>query len=93
MHIAIEKKECTAKFDLFNIGSGTFTSIDELVKLIVRCSGKKLRILYDYSKSSIENSICLSNFKAGYYLDWKPKMYLEESVQKVLEWYRNNIKE
>ena len=82
-------KQITSKFenifDVFNIGCGQSTKITELAKLMVKISGEKNKIIFEdqkegeilHSKASIE--------KAKRYLDYNPKISLNEGIAKFLQ--------
>ena len=78
-------------FSLYNVGLGKSISISNLVKKIVKLSGKKLEIRYDLSKPSIKTTYALDCSKAYTELGWKPKISLDEGIKKTLEWYKLNI--
>lgn len=79
-------------FDLFNVGSGNAVSVKDLVRLMVRCSGKQLEIKHDLSKPSINTSLCLNCSKAQKELGWRPRTSLEEGILKTMTWYRAHFK-
>lgn len=81
-------KQITSKFEntfnIFNIGCGLSTNITELANLMVKISGKKNKMIFEdqkegeilHSKASIE--------KAKRYLDYNPKISLNEGIVKFL---------
>lgn len=78
-------------FELINIGSGSAISIKNLVKKIIKASGKKIKIEFDTSKPTIKFSLSLNCGKAKKVYNWKPKVTLEEGIKKTINWYKENI--
>ena len=85
---AIEKQ--TTPFELFNVGLGKATQVKEVVKKIIKHSGKEIEMVHDLSKPTIPTSLFLDCTKAKELLDWEPKVNLDEGIQKTLNWYINN---
>lgn len=81
----------SSQFELFNVGSGTYTSIGELVKKIITNSGKNLKIEYDPSKPTIKTNLALDSTKAREYFGWSPQISLDEGIKRTVEWYKENI--
>jgi GDP-L-fucose synthase len=82
----------TEKFSIFNCGSGSPTSINELVKLIISKSGKSMSLLHDMSKPSIFTNIFLNCNKAKDELGWTPKVSLDKGLEQTINWWRKNLK-
>ena len=78
-------------FELFNVGLGKATQVKEVVKKIVKHSGKKLEMVHDLSKPTIPTSLFLDCTKAKELLDWEPETDLDEGIIKTLKWYKKNI--
>ena len=81
-----------SNYELFNVGLGKAHSIKDLVKNIVQCSGKDLKIEHDLSKPTIKTSLFLDCSKSKEKLGWRPKVSLEEGIERTLKWHRENIK-
>ncbi len=79
-------------FDIFNLGSEEPVSIDELVKRVIRISGKSLEIEYNPNGPTVGNKISINCSKARNKFGWKPSMNMDEGIQKTLDWYKQNIK-
>ena len=56
-------------------------------------SGKDLSIKFDVDKPDIPTTIILNCSKAKKLLGWEPKIYLDEGIEKTLEWYKENVQE
>ena len=85
----VERQE--SKFELFNIGYNSAISIDNLVKKIIACSDKNIKIEYDMSKPSIKTKLSLDTSKARASFGWAPKVSLDEGIQRTMDWYKTNI--
>jgi nucleoside-diphosphate-sugar epimerase len=90
IEIAIDKQE--SKFELYNVGYGSSISVSDLVKQIIACSGKDIKIEYDLSNPTIKTKLCLDITRAKTFLGWAPKCSLDEGIRKTMEWYKDNVK-
>ncbi len=79
-----------SKFGLYNVGYGKLISINNLVKKIIKKSGKKLKIVNDLTKKSLKNSVFLNCSKARKEIKWKRKISLDQGIEKTLKWYLKN---
>jgi len=67
---------------IYNVGSGKETTLDEIVKIIEKLTGKKAKIKYGKPLHEIERSVAdITKIKK---LGWKPKTSLEEGIKKTL---------
>lgn len=69
----------------YNIGTGRGTSLAELITMIESFWGKKLDVVYNGKMSSGLNSIVLSAEKIYKEIGWRPKVCLEEGIQRTIE--------
>jgi len=71
------------KSEVYNIGSGTSVSINDLVETLSEVSGKQIKFLYQKPRSGdIRNSVADID-KATSYLSYEPKIDLEEALQEL----------
>jgi GDP-L-fucose synthase len=84
MMLAVEKYP---EADALNIGTSEEIKIKDLVRLIVRLSGKNLEIKFDTSKPSGAARRCPDIFKAQRLIGYEPKVRMEEGLQKTMDWY------
>lgn len=74
-------------YEIFNLGGHESISINALLEIIERQSGKKAQIEY---LPAIRAEIFASQAdirKAGRLLGWRPEVSLEEGIHKTIEWY------
>jgi len=79
-------------YEVFNCGSGQSLSVEELVHKIVVASGRDLKVEHDLTMPSIDISLSLDCNKAKNELGWKPKIELDEGIERTLKWYRETRK-
>lgn len=86
--LAMERKN--PSFEVFNIGSGTETSIEMLAKTIIKLTNSSSRIVYSpprdgdiiYSQADVS--------KVNNILGWTAKQTLEDGLKQTIEYYSNN---
>lgn len=86
MMLAVEKY---AVADPVNLGSNEEVTIRQLVELIIRLSGKRLKLVFDTTKpdgSSRRNS---DNRKAQKVLGFTTEIALEEGLKRTIDWYNS----
>ena len=79
------------KYNLYNCGSKKALSVEDVVKKIIRLSGKDLRIRKNENKPTIKINIDIDSEKAKKELGWVPEISIDEGIQKTVEWWRNEI--
>ena len=88
MMLAVEKYP---KADPLNIGTEEEIKIKELVRLIVRLSGRDLQIQFDTSKPSGAARRCPDISKAARLIGYQPKVCMEEGIRRTMNWYQERI--
>lgn len=79
------------KFDVFNLGSGQPVTIAELVRKVIKISGRNLEIVYDPQGPTIGTKTSIDSSKAREKFNWQPKVSLDDGITKTIDWYRQNI--
>jgi nucleoside-diphosphate-sugar epimerase len=87
--LSINKQE--SNYELFNVGLGKATKIIDLIKKIIKHSGKELKIEHDLSKPTIPTSLFLDCSKAKKLLGWEPSVDIDDGIIKTIDWYKNNL--
>lgn len=72
-----------------NIGSEEETKIKSLIEIIVKLSGKDVKIVFDKSKPIGQPRRKFYNKKAKKVLGFEAKVGLEEGLRNTIEWYKN----
>ena len=72
--------------DVINIGSGVDVSIKQLAGMIKSSSGYKGKIKFDTSKPDGAMRKLMDNTRMRK-LGWKPKVSLEDGIEKTCQWY------
>lgn len=73
-----------------NVGLGISVSILEVIKTIIKVSGKNLNITHDYTKPTGDGSR-IANVDRLNLLGFKPEKTLENGFKETFEWYCKNI--
>lgn len=85
--------EITEKYavaDVLNIGTNEETNIENLIKLIIELSGKKLKIHFDKTKPTGQPRRNCDNRKAKEKINFETKVSLRDGLKKTIEWYQAN---
>ncbi len=75
-------------FALYNVGYGEAFPVREVVRRIVKASGRPLEIIYDKSQPSLKTSLFLDCSRVKDDLGWVPRVSLDEGIRRTLAWYR-----
>ena len=81
--------ELHTKSELFNIGTGTATSLNQIISKLNQHTEKQIKVNYKPSRDGdIKHS--LSNIdKAAQQLGYEPKTTLSDGISATLEWFRD----
>lgn len=72
-----------------NIGSNELISVEDLAKMVIDISGKKLSIEYDLSKPQGVRGRNSNNDLIYTTLNWEPERPLREGIEKLYSWINN----
>ena len=76
----------TGPFEIFDICSGKETSLNDILKMLKRVSGKKFEVIYKKSKNEKDWPTKGKNFeKAKKLLNWEPNIDIEEGLYKIFK--------
>jgi GDP-L-fucose synthase len=76
--------------DPINLGAGFEISINDLVKLIVKLTGFRGKVVWDKTKPDGQPRRCLNTSRAQREFGFKAKIRFEEGLKKTIRWYREN---
>jgi UDP-glucose 4-epimerase len=68
---------------VFNLGSGSGNSLNEIIDVIRKVTGRKIDVSYTARRSFDVPSIYLNIFRAKQELSWKPTVSLEMGIEKT----------
>ena len=74
--------------EVVNIGSGHDVTIKQLAGMIKTASGYKGKIILDATKPDGTMRKLMDGTPPSIKLGWKPKVNLEEGIQKTYQWYQ-----
>ncbi|MBI1748529.1 MAG: GDP-mannose 4,6-dehydratase [Acidobacteria bacterium] len=77
-----------ANGQLFTAGSGRDICINDLAQLISRDKSKIVHVPHIHPQAEIQKMLCNPK-KAAAILGWRPRVLLEEGIQKTTEWIIN----
>lgn len=89
--IDLSIKKQVSSYELFNVGRGEVVTIIDLIKKIIKHSGKDLKIVHDLSKPSIPTSLYLDCNKAKNLLGWESEIDIDTGIKMVLDWYKEEM--
>ncbi len=84
---ASECEKCIG--EIINAGTGRDVSINRLAKMIVKDEYRIKHIKHHHPQSEIMKLAC-DNSKAKSLLGWEPKISLEEGIEKLEKWIKEN---
>jgi UDP-glucose 4-epimerase len=74
----------------FNVATGSSTSLNRIVELLVKVTGTKLKPVYKANNSIVRSSITsqldFSIAKIEKMLGWKPEVSIEEGIRRLIAW-------
>lgn len=76
------------KNNILNVGSGNGTSIGKLIEKMELLIGKKANINFLPPRKFDVSQIYLNIDKVSKVYDWKPKITLDEGLQKTIDWVK-----
>lgn len=79
--------------ETFNIGSGTSTTIGELVDLVFKITESKSVLKWGaHHGAAYDSEIWQADIsKARKSLSWEPKYSLEKGIEETIEWFKNHL--
>lgn len=84
--------EKSPRVEAINLGADEEISIGDLARLVVRLSGRSLKLVFDASKPAGQPRRKCDTRLAEKLLGFRASVPLEEGVGRTIEWYRQNIR-
>jgi nucleoside-diphosphate-sugar epimerase len=86
---AMEKAK-DLKGEVFDIGSGVSTSLDDLARLVLKLTASKSKVRWDSAiATSYDNRVWRADVEKTFAnFNWRPKYSLEEGLKKTIEWFK-----
>lgn len=79
---------CLEPFETFNLGSGTGTSVAELVKFYESITGSQIEVEHKEPRKGDLIRICADTTKADKLLGWKAETPLSVSIKTAISWQK-----
>ena len=76
--------------DVFNIGTGQETPVNELGRSLLEISGSKLKVKHAPNRGYEQRRSCLDYKKANDAFGWEPEVPLEEGLIETYKFFKNN---
>src|SRR3989338_1186680 len=86
----LETTEKYPQADPINIGTDEEVTIADLAKMIVKLSGKNIKIVFDKSKPDGQPRRNCDTKKAKDKIGFEAEISLERGLKKTIDWYRKN---
>lgn len=77
--------------DVFNVGTGIETSVNQLFKLLVEITGCSMKEVYGPAKKGEQQRSCLSYDKIKKSLEWEPAIPLREGLTRTVAFFRDRV--
>ncbi|WP_312355013.1 NAD-dependent epimerase/dehydratase family protein [Empedobacter sp.] len=74
--------------EAFNIGSGSFISLNEIIEMIKKVTSKDVKVSYVNSNKFDVSKVCLDINNAKKFLDFQPKVDLEQGVKETWDFIK-----
>lgn len=88
--------ESDASGESFNVATGTSTSLNELVGIILKEMGSELKpehkTIEGKIRATVSSTLKFSNAKIIDQLGWKPEISIEEGIRRIVAWSDENSK-
>jgi UDP-glucose 4-epimerase len=78
--------------DVFNVGTGIETTVNELFRHLIEITGKShIKEVHGPAKKGEQLRSCLSYDKIRKALDWEPRVPLREGLTRTVEFFRGRL--
>lgn len=76
------------KSDIFNIGTGKETDVNDLFQILKKAAGSQLEEVHGPAKVGEQLRSCLTYAKAEKILGWKPEVDLKQGLQMTVDYFK-----
>ena len=91
VELAINKQ--LHNYELYTVGIGKGEKVIDVIKKIIKHSGKTISVKHDLTMPTIPTSLFLNCDKAKKDLEWEAAINLDNGIIKTIDWYNKNIKQ
>ena len=77
-------------FEILNLGSDKPVAVGKLIKMTENLLEKEARVQYLPPNWADVPITCADISKAGYMLQWRPRVMIEEGLSRTVAWYVEN---
>ena len=81
--------------EIFNIGSGSATSVEDLVNLVCKVTDINLEVSWpdeNQRENDKMNANGFADIQKAKKIDWKPEVSLKDGLSRTYDWFLQNIK-
>ena len=78
------------KFNIYNCTYGKSFRVIDIIKKMIKYHERDIKINFDLTKPSISVNILVDSSKAKRELRWRPKVSIENGIQKTIKWLKIN---
>jgi len=78
------------KSDIYNIGTGIETNINEIFRKIKELTNSDYKEIHAPEKPGEQKRSCLDYSKAKQELNWEPEYNLKKGLEKTVKWFKEN---
>lgn len=86
MHCDLDK----VKGEVFNLGTGESTTIEQIAKMIMKLMGIKAKIVHQGDRPGQVLRHTASPFKAKHRFGWEPNIGIKDGLERTIRWYVHN---
>ncbi len=76
--------------EIFNMGSGKLVSLNQIIKIIGKISGKDIKLQYLSDKKENKGWVITNQQKIQSKLNWEPKVSLENGLTETYKYFDNS---
>jgi len=82
-------KALTAPTGIYDIGTSIETSVNQLIEVLRRASGRDFPVVYETPRPGEVRRIALSYKRASEFLGWRPNTSLRDGIRETFQYFAN----